>query len=126
MDKQFKERLEFIEIYQDFDRWLLNLGFTVEHSSTPQDYHYSSYNNLINSLYSVEHYINKRLGLSLRFLRDRNKHMFMVVGDFGSCSDIYSIDEFQQIILDTITILRDKKLKELEFFNGLETFKKFI
>ena len=120
MDKQFKERLEFIEIYQSFDQWFLNLGFTAEHSSTPQDYHYSSYNNSINSLYSVEHYINKRLDLSIRFLRDRNKHMFMIVWDYGMCSELYSIVEFQEVILNTIINLRDHKLKELEFFNGLE------
>lgn len=119
MDKQFKERLEFIEIYQSFDQWLLNIGFNNENSSTPLDYHYSHYDDKIDSLYSVEHYTNKILGVSLRFLRDRNKHMFMLVGDFGACSDIYSIDKFQEIILDTIITLRDQKLKELEFFNNI-------
>ena len=119
MDKQFKERLEFIEIYQSFDQWFLNLGFTMENSSTPQDYHYSHYDGEIDSLYSVEHYINKRLDLSIRFLRDKKKHMFMIVGDYGMCSKIYSIDEFKVLILNTIITLRDQKLKELEFFNNI-------
>ena len=119
MNKEFKERLGFIEIYQDFDYWLLKLGFFNENSSTPLDYQYSHYNDKIDSLYSVEHYINKRLDLSIRFLRDRNKHMFMIVGDYGMCSELYSIDEFKLLIRNTVITLRDQKLKELEFFNNI-------
>jgi len=120
-DKEYEERKQFLQVYADFNNWLLNLGFESDKSykSTHLDYHYSWYDEKLESLYSVEHYINERLKMSLRFLRGRNEHKFMVVGELGSYSELLSIDEFKNDIQNEVIRIRDEKLAELQFFNWL-------
>lgn len=74
-EKEYETREAFLQIYADFNNWLYKLGFETDKSykSTHLDYHYSWYDEKIESLCSVEHYINDTLKISLRFLRGRNK-----------------------------------------------------
>jgi len=111
----------FLHVYLEFDEWLSTIGFEPDRSykSTPMDYNYSWYKEKINSLYSVEHYINERLKLSLRFIRDRNEHKFMIVGKLGSSSELLSIDEFKELLKKEVIKSRDEELNKLEFFNWL-------
>lgn len=106
-------------MYADFNNWLLKLWFESDKSykSTHLDYHYSWFDEKLESLCSVEHYINERLKISLRFLRGRNEHKFMVVGELGSYSELLSIDEFKNDIQNEVIRIRDEKLAELQFFN---------
>lgn len=120
-DKEYEERKQFLQVYTDFNNWLYKLGFESDKSykSTHLDFHYSWYDEKIESLCSVEHYINERLKMSLRFLRGRNEHKFMVVGELGSHSELLSIDEFKKDIQNEVIRIRDEKLAELQFFNWL-------
>ena len=120
-DKEYEERKQFLQVYADFNNWLLKLGFESDKSykSTHLDYHYSWFDEKLESLCSVEHYINERLKISLRFLRGRNEHKFMVVGELGSYSELLSIDEFKNDIQNEVIRIRDEKLAELQFFNWL-------
>ena len=121
MKIEHKKRKQFLQAYTDFNNWLLKLGFESDKSynSTHLDCHYSWYDNKIESLCSVEHYINKRLQISLRFLRDRNEHKFMVVGECGSHSELLSLDDFKKEIKDEVIRIRNEKLEELQYFNWL-------
>lgn len=124
--KEKKEiRLNFIkfqQVYSEFNDFIKTLGFRSGHywseSSTVNDYNYSHYKKQIDSLWGVEHYINDELSLSFRFLRDRNEHKFMIV-DGGAYSDVYLIDRFKEIILNSVIEVRDIKLKELEKYKNL-------
>ena len=120
-NKEIKKRTVFLQKYTDFDNWLFKLGFNRDKSykSTPLDFHYSWYNEKIDSMYSVEHYINKRLNMSIRFLRDKNKHLFMVVGELGCYSELLNINEFKELIRQEVIKLRNERLEELQFFDWL-------
>lgn len=116
--KELKTRMEFIEKYSEFDKWVLSLGFRNPKGRETMDvsnYHYSFYNEYIDDMYSVENYLHDVLKLSITFLRDRNEHKFMVVGGiFGGVSETMSIDEFKNFILGQFRTIRDNKMKELE------------
>ena len=120
-DKEYEERKRFLQVYTDFNNWLFKLGFESDktHKSTALDYHYSWYDEKLESLCSVEHYINERLKMSIRFLRDRNEHKFMIVGELGASSELIPIDEFKELLKQEVIKLRDEKLAELQFFNWL-------
>lgn len=117
------ERQKFLDIYNEFDRWLLSLGFRQGHyykeSSTAMDYNYSHYEKYIDSLYSIEHYIHDCLKLSIRFIRDRYEHKFMFVGDFGSHSETHTLKETKEVILIECRTL---KAYMLEKYNALPNF----
>ena len=117
-----KERIEFLQVYIDFDKWLFKFGFEPDRSyhSTPLDCEYSWYKEKINSLYSVEHYINERLKISLRFLRDRNEHKFMIVGEMGCSSELLSINEFKELIKNEVVASIKAERNKLDYFNWLE------
>lgn len=120
-DKEYEERKLFLQVYTDFNNWLFKLGFECDRSykSTALDCHYSWYDEKLESLYSVEHYINERLKISIRFLRGRYEHKFMIVGEFGASSELIPIDEFKELLKQEVIKLRDEKLAELQFFNWL-------
>ncbi len=123
--KEIKERQKFLDVYSEFDKWLTGIGFRTGHywkeSATPYDCHYSHYNEIIDSLYSVEHFILDALNLSIRFLRDRNVHKFIIVAGGtiigGFHSEVISLEEMKTVIIKSITELKNKKLKELETIN---------
>lgn len=120
-DKKYEERKQFLQVYTDFNNWLFKLGFESDktYKSNSLDYHYSWYDDKLESLSSVEHYINERLKMSIRFLRGRNEHKFMIVGELGASSELIPIDEFKELLKQEVIKLRDEKLAELQFFNWL-------
>ena len=120
-DNEYEERRKFLQVYTDFNDWLSKLGFECDntYNSTALDYHYSWYDDKLESLCSVEHYINEKLKMSIRFLRGRNEHKFMIVGELGASSELITIDEFKELLKQEVIKLRDEKLAELQFFNWL-------
>ena len=109
-----KETEVFWKVYTDFDKWLQKLGFKeITKCKTSLDYNYSFYNKHINSLCGVEHYSNELLNFSIRLLRDKNEHKFMLVGELGTMSDIFTIDEFKKILTQEVVRLKDAKILEL-------------
>ena len=115
--KEFNERKRFLDVYSEFDKWLKSIGFRAGHywteSATPLDCSYSHYKDHIDSLYGVEHNIHDVLKLSIRFLRDRHEHKFMFVGEMGSHSEVHSLEQTKEIILNKVRELRDSRLAEL-------------
>jgi hypothetical protein len=120
--KEFEEREKFLNVYQDFDAWLSSFGFERKFTNTGLDIHYYFYDDYINSLYGVEHYVIESLNFSMRFLRDRFEHKFMFVGKLGSFSETYNIDEMKQFIYQEVEKLLHEKLTELKPL--IELFKK--
>ena len=121
-DAEIAERKKFLDVYSEFDVWLRSMGFRLgnsEETSTPADYNYSHYDNYVDSLVGVECYIQETLNLSIRFLRDRNEHKFMFVGNMGSHSETYTIEEATKIILEDAKRIRDIKLAELKILENI-------
>jgi hypothetical protein len=90
------ERQIFLDVYTEFDRWLLLLGFrspNTKESMGHLNYHWGHYDKHIDSLYSVECYFHDTLKLSIHFLRDRHEHKFMFVGEMGSCSELQTLNK---------------------------------
>jgi hypothetical protein len=119
-DNEIKERQKFLDIYNDFDKWLHSLGFrsgNYRESSNHLAYNYSHYNKKIDSLYGVEVYINEVLNLVLYFNRDRYEHKFMFVGEMGMYSEILSLVEMMDCISKDCRKLKEEILKELELIN---------
>lgn len=109
MKKKFtttEQRFKFIDTYTKFDVWLKSVGFrsaTLKESSTPDDYHYSHY---IDSMYGVERYINDTFKISLRFLRGKNEHRIVFIGQIGATSSGMSIIKARnEITKDMRTVL---------------------
>jgi hypothetical protein len=74
------ERQRFLDVYTEFDRWLLSFGFrsaNTKESMEHLNYHWVHYDKHIDSLYSVECYLHDTLKLSIHFLRDRYEHKFI-------------------------------------------------
>lgn len=117
------EREKFLKVYSEFNEWLSSLGFRAGHywkeSATSNDFHYSHYNEYIDALHSVEHYVHDVIKLSIRFLRDRHEHKFMFVGNIGSFSETYTIEQTKELILAEVKKLRDEKLAELKELEAL-------
>lgn len=111
-------RQKFLDVYTQFNNWLREIGFRQGHywkeSSTISDCHYVHYNEHIDSLHSVEHYVHDAVNLSIRFLRDRYEHKIMFVGGMGSYSDVLTLDQAKAQILMDVKRLRDEKLAELK------------
>jgi len=115
-NKKDLKREIFLEKYSEFNNWLSSIGFKTGSygKSTVEDYHYSHYNNYIDDLYSVEHYHNDVLDISIRFMRDRNEHKFMLVGGiFGSYSETYNIKEFKKLISENLKTIKKEKIDKL-------------
>lgn len=110
------ERQKFLDVYTEFDRWLLSLGFrsaNTKESMGHLNYHWGHYDEHINSLYSVECYLHDTLKLSIYFLRDRYVHKIMFIGEIGSYSETTTIDETKELILIQVRKLRDEQLSKL-------------
>lgn len=110
------ERKKFLDVYTEFNKWLHSLGFRCANSKergTHLDFHWSHYDCQVDSLYSVECYFHDTLKLSIRFLRDRNEHKIMFVGEMGSYSETSNIDETKELILIQVRELRDEQLSKL-------------
>ncbi len=112
--EEYKLRWAFLEVYNDLNRWLAAVGFKSKMSSTEQDYHYSYYDEHIDSMHSVECYVLEPVKLVIRFMRDRNEHKLMFVAGMVGRSEVMDIDAFKEAILKNVRDLRDEKLKELE------------
>ena len=109
------ERKQFLDVYSKFDEWLSSIGFRsgCYEQGSYYNYHWSHYDKYIDSLYSVELYLHDTLKLSIRFMRDRNIHKMMFVGEMGSCSETYNISEMKELILIEVRKLRDEQLSKL-------------
>lgn len=114
--KQLKERLAFIDVYTEFDKWLKGLGFrikTIDEGMMPEDNWCSAYSTYVTGLYGAESYKHDVLELDLRFARDREEHKFIFIGGFGENSKVYTLDEFRAEILHWVTTVRDEKIDKL-------------
>lgn len=113
---EMKERMRFIEVYSEFNKWLSCIGFKQKNSSTVADYLYGHYEDKIKSMHAVEYYVCEPLQFGIRFVRDQYEHKFMFVGEgaYGSNSKIYSLEEFKKIILKEAKRLKNEKIKELK------------
>ena len=110
------ERQKFLDIYSEFDRWLLSLGFrsaNTQESMGHLNYHWGHYDKHITSLYSVENYLHETLKLSIHFLRDRYEHKIMFIGEMGSYSETTTIEQTKELILIEVRKLRDEQLSKL-------------
>lgn len=111
------ERENFLEVYSDITKWLTDKGFRLGHywneSSTPMDYHYSHYEEHINALFGVEHYVHDILGFDIRFMRDWNEHKFMFIGELGKYSDTYKPEKFKEKIIFLLKDMKNQKIREL-------------
>ena len=110
------ERQKFIDVYAEFDRWLLLLGFrsaNTKESMIHLNYNWGHYDKYINSLYSVENYLHDTLKLSIHFLRDRYENKIMFVGEMGFCSETTTIEQTKELILIEVRKLRDEQLSKL-------------
>lgn len=119
-EEERKERQKFLDVYNDFDKWLYSLGFRSgnwKESSNHLAYNYSHYEQKINALYGVEVYINEVLNLALYFNRDRYEHKFMFVGEMGMHSETLSLVEMMDSIAKDCRRLKEQKLKDLELIN---------
>jgi hypothetical protein len=105
------ERQRFLDVYTEFDRWLLSLGFRS--ANTKESMGHLNYDKHIDSLFSVECYLHDTLKLSIHFLRDRDEHKFMFVGEMGSCSETTNIEQTKELILIEVRKLRDEQLSKL-------------
>jgi hypothetical protein len=115
-DLEIQERQKFIDVYSDFDKWLFSLGFrtaNTKESMSVLNYHFRHYDKQIDSLYSVECYMHDILKMSLRFMRDRNEHKFMFVGEMGAHSEILSTEQTKHLILTKVREERDERLNKL-------------
>ena len=118
-----KERQKFLDVYTEFNDWLSTIGFRRGHywteSTTSSDYHYSMYDKYIDALYGVEHYVHDILKFDIRILRDRNEHKILFVGNAYTFSEVYSLENAKQEILNELRTIRDTKLKELETLKNI-------
>lgn len=118
--KRISKRDKFLKVYQEFNQWLIDLGYRNGHfwkeASTFQDIHYSHYGKHIDSLHGVECYIHDILGMSLRLLRDRHEHLIMFTGKMGRHTDVYTLGEAKELILNR---LKEEKQSQLNKLNSL-------
>jgi hypothetical protein len=113
--KQIKERQVFLDVYNDFDDWLNGLGFRMGHywkeSGGALDCNYWKD---IESLRSVEHYVNDTLQLSIRFIRLREEHSFHIICGYMLLSRKLSMTEMKDHIFSICQEIKKKKLDKLE------------
>jgi hypothetical protein len=108
---------KFFDVYYQFDEWLSNIGFLiqqnfnmnflkVEEFLNPTFHKYCYKSNYIVSLWGFESYNHKFLNHEIHFIRDRNEHKIMFI-EFCSVSDILSLDQAKEFILNNVRKLRD-------------------
>lgn len=115
--KEISEREKFLLVYSEFTQWIYGIGFRNGHywkeSATALDVYYASYKQYIEPLYSVEHYVQDVLKISIRFLRDRHTHKIMFVNGIRELSKAYTIEEAKEAILTQSRQVKEAKLAEL-------------
>ncbi|MFY8160486.1 MAG: hypothetical protein ACOVNU_04090 [Candidatus Kapaibacteriota bacterium] len=122
---EFSERLLFLDVYTEFDRWLSSLGFRTANTKEGMsllNYHYTHYDKHIDSLYSVERYLHDDLKLSIHFLRGRYEHKIMFVGEMGTYSETKTIDQAKETIsIEMRELINEEltKLGNLVYLNNL-------
>lgn len=113
-DTEKDDRKKFLMDYTQLDNRLHELGFKCVKTNTADDYHYSHYKQIIDDLYGVEHFVNETLNLSIRFLRDRNKHKIMIVGTVMQAGNVYTLKEADLFLTNWV---KDQKNKLIEKLN---------
>lgn len=115
MKNEIDDMTEFLAVYTTFDKWLGFLGFKHVNSSSIADYHFSVYDKYVDSLYGIEHYAHDILGLSIRFIRDRNEHKFLFLDSQDELPPYktISIEDMRTQVLDLVRKTRDEKLAAL-------------
>lgn len=113
---------KLIETYTDFNQWLKSHNFviaSVDESSHPNDYHYSSYEKLLpnGSMYGLEIYILHELNLKLKFLRDNDTDLICIIGDGGVSYNLYSVEEAKKFISNYVLLI---VYQEMEKLNSLK------
>lgn len=115
--KEISEREKFLLVYSKFTQWIYGIGFRNGHywdeSATALDIYYRCYEQYIDALYSVEHYLHDVLKISIRFLRDRHTHKIMFVNGIRELSKAYTIEEAKEAILTQSRQVKEAKLAEL-------------
>lgn len=116
------ELKKLIEAYTDFNQWLKAHNFiiaTIDECSSPQDYHYSSYEKLLpnGSMYGLEIYILHELNLKLKFLRDNDTDLICIIGDGGFSYNLYSVEEAKKFISNYVLLI---VYQEMEKLNSLK------
>ena len=121
--REYEERLAFLNTYDEFDQWLRRVGYKCVQSSTTSDFQWSHYDKLVDPLYSVEYYQHPVLKMDMRFLRDKNEHKLVFVGGgmFGEHSEATTLEDAKTSILAAIITTRDKALQELQPLMDLES-----
>jgi hypothetical protein len=121
-DIEILERKEFLDTYSEFTKWIWSLGFrsgNYKENTTALDYHYSYYNEYIDALYGIEHYINDILNLSIRFLRDTNEHKIMFIGDISSSTTLHTIEQAKELILIKAKKIKTEQLSKLNSLTNI-------
>ncbi len=107
---EYIKRTHFLEKYHEFDRWLYSIKFRKNHFWKEQaPHHYSQYDELIESMYSCERYINDILELNIYFIRDKNKHIFLNLEDMK----LYSLEDFKMLILFNSRKIKEEKILKI-------------
>lgn len=127
MQQSIEDRLEFINIYDEFSRWLEEIGFSFISSNTSADIVYKSYETKLGdtTMFGVECITIQELDLTIRFVRAHDVHKILIVDIYEVSVDLpinsitMNIDEAKEFILFLIKMSRDKKLKDLEPFMKL-------
>lgn len=104
------ERQRFLDVYDNFNEWLRYLQFKQGDGGTELD---CNYWHEIDTIYGVEHYMNNALNISLRFMRERNKHIFYIICGPFIRSYPLTIDEMKIEVMKDVRSIKDEKLKEL-------------
>lgn len=101
---EIMKRKEFLDVYNDFNDWLMSIGFRKAKydEGSMGSYHYSHYEKFVDSLWGVEDFIHDVLKIRVNFVRDRHYHKYMIVGGLGAHSEVKSQDEFKTIITDWV------------------------
>lgn len=121
--KKFKERTEFLDLYNDFNSWLYKIGFKQLNTNSPADYNYNLYLNYVDSLHAVEHYYNEIFNINIRFLRDRYEHKFFIVhltyNDLKNKSNLMNLNELKDLILNELKISKSELDKKNNLMNQI-------
>ena len=102
-------------MYEDFFRWLNSNWFEYIISNSADDYFYNNYG--FETYSKVENYYNKILHWWVRFVLWNDEHIACLVWWLGAKSDIMTIDELKQFIIDECREVKKNKLKALNSIN---------
>lgn len=112
-EQHFKERSEFLKVYEEFNKFLSDLGFRLGSNTNVRGFHYNHYDSYIDAMYSVEHYTIECINHSIFLIRDRSKHLIMFVDYNGLHSPVYDLDKAKENILNNLILFNETKLASL-------------